>query len=330
MNRRDTVLAVLALGASGLPPASFAQQQERLWRVGIVSLGTKLLAKPYLDAFLTGMEEHGYSVGRNLIFDARFADGEPTRLLALAEEIIAVKPDVLLGSNAGVALAMKSRTTTIPIVLCTVSDAVGTGLAQSLARPGGNVTGLSLQLHELGAKHVEVVAELLPQARTVALLTDATQPWPLSEAYERLAKAAAARRKITVNVHRVGGAEELRRAFQYVELEKSDALLLNPSPRFNTIRRDILQGASTVRLPSIGWSEELAESGGLASYGPSFAHAYRRVAYFADRIFKGAKPSALPIEQPTKFLLVINAKIAKALGMTIPQSLLLRADRVIE
>lgn len=330
MNRRDTVLAVLALGASGLPPASFAQQQKRLWRVGIVSLATKLLAKPYLDAFLAGMEEHGYSVGRNLIFDARFADGEPTRYLALAEEIIAVKPDVLLGSNAGVALAMKSRTTTIPIVLCTVSDAVGTGLAQSLARSGGNVTGLSLQLHELSAKHIEVLAEILPQTRTIALLTDATQPWALSEAYERLASAAAAAKGITVNVHRVGALNEMRRTFRLPELEKAHALLLNPSPRFHAIRREILQSAATIRLPSIGWSEELAESGGLVSYGPSFAHAYRRVAYFADRIFKGAKPSDLPIEQPTKFLLVINAKIAKALGIRIPQSVLLRADRVIE
>jgi len=330
MNRRETIVALLAVGAGGAPLASFAQQPKRRWRVGTVGGGDEIAAKRLHDSFLAGMAEHGYQLGQNLTLEVRYAGGAPTRYLALAEELIALKPDALLGSNAGVAIAMKNRTATIPIVMCTVSDAVGTGLAQSLARPGGNVTGLSLQLHELGAKHIEVMAELLPQARTVALLTDATQPWSLSEAYERLAMAAAAPKKITVNVYRVGRPDELRRTFRFLELDKADALLLNPSPRFNAMRNEIIQGASTVRVPSIGWEEVLAQSGGLASYGPSFLQAYRRVAYFVDRIFKGAKPADLPIEQPTKFELVINLKTAKALGVKIPQSTLLRADRVIE
>jgi putative ABC transport system substrate-binding protein len=318
------------LGTAGWLSAAVAQQSGKVWRVGYVGGGNQIGNKPYIDSFLAGMEEHGYTLGRNLVLDLRFADAKPTRLLPLAEEVIALKPDVLLGSSAGVAIAMKSRTTTIPTVLCTVSDAVGTGLAQSLARPSGKITGLSLQLHELGAKHIELLAELLPQMRTVALFTDATQPRALSESYERLAKSAAAAKKIDVNVHRVGGPDEMRRIFRFLEVEKADALLLNPSPRFNALRADIIQGASALRVPSFGWAEELVQSGGLASYGPGFIEAYRRVAYFVDRIFKGTKPADLPIEQPAKFLLALNKRTATVLGVRIAQSVLLRADRVIE
>ena len=330
MNRREAVAALLAAGAGSAPFASFAQQQKSRWSVGTVGAGDEIAAKRLHDSFLAGMAEHGYQLGRNLTLDVRYAGGDPTRYLPLAEELIALKPDALLGTNAGVAIAMKNRTATIPIVMCTVSDAVGTGLAQGLARPGGNVTGLSLQLHELGAKHIEMMAELLPQTRTLALLTDATQPWSLSEAYERLAMAAAAPRKITVNVHRVGRPDELRRTFRILALDKVDALLLNPSPRFNAMRNEIIEGASAIHVPSIGWDEVLARSGGLASYGPGFIQAYRRVAYFVDRIFKGAKPADLPIEQPTRFELVINLQSAKALGIKIPGAMLLRADRVID
>jgi putative tryptophan/tyrosine transport system substrate-binding protein len=330
MNRRDTLVRIGALSAAGWLPASFAQGSGKVWRVGAVAAGNDAASTPLLDAFVAAMGEHGYRVGQNLILDVRYARGDPTRYLPLAEELIALKPDVLLGTGAGVALAMKGRTATIPIVMCTVSDAVGTGLVQSLARPGGNVTGLSMQLHELGAKHVEFMSELLPQARSVALFTDATQPWALSESYERLAKTAAAAKKVAVNVHRIGAPDELRRAFRFLEMEKADALLSNPSPRFNSLRSEIIKGAAALRLPTIVWTDELAESGALASYGPSFSHAYRRVAYFVDRIFKGARPADLPIEQPTKFSLAINKRTAAALGLRIPQSVLLRVDRVIE
>jgi len=330
MNRRDTLVMIGALSAAGWLPASFAQGSGKVWRVGAISAGSDVDATPLLDAFVAAMGEHGYRSGQNLILDVRYARGDPARYLPFAQELIALKPDVLLGTGAGVALAMKGRTATIPIVMCTVSDAVGTGLAQSLSRPGGNVTGLSMQLHELGAKHVEIMRELLPQTRSVALFTDATQPWALSESYERLAKTAAAAKKIAVNVHRVGGTDELRRIFRFLEVEKAEALLLNPSPRFYTLRAEIIQGASALRLPSFDWAEDLVQSGGLASYGPSFIQAYRRVAYFVDRIFKGAKPADLPIEQPTKFSLTLNRRTAAALGVKIPQSILLRADRVIE
>ncbi len=274
---------------------------------------------------------HGYRSGQNLIMDVRYAGDDPTRYLPLAQELIALKPDALLGTGAGVALAMKGGTASIPIVMCTVSDAVGTGLVQSLSRPGGNVTGLSMQLHELGAKHIEIMNDLLPQMRTVALFTDATQPWALSESYERLARTAATARKITVNVYRVAGSDDLRQMFRFLKVEKVDALLLNPSPRFtNVLRTEIIQGASALRLPSFSWTDFFVQSGSLASYGPSFDEAYRRVAYFVDRIFKGAMPADLPIEQPTKFSLAINKRTAGTLGLKTPQSLLIRVDRMIE
>jgi putative ABC transport system substrate-binding protein len=333
MNRRDVVVALAALGAAGLPSGACAQarnKHDERWRVGAVSTGTRSIAKPYESAFLAGMNEYGYAVGRNLTVDWRFAEGNPSRFPALIDELLALKPDVLLGSNAGVAIAMRGRTTRIPIVLCTVSDAVGTGLAQSLARPGGNVTGLSMQLHELGAKHIELMAELLPRMRHLALLTDVSQPKALSEPFERIARGAAAARGFSLLVHRVNNLEEIRLAFRAMETQRADALLLDPSPRFNTLRREIAQGAQAIRLPSIAWAEEYVQDGGLLSYGPSFMEAYRRVAYFVDRVFKGAKPSDLPIEQPTKFSLVLNARAARALGITFPRAILVRAERLIE
>ncbi len=195
---------------------------------------------------------------------------------------------------------------------------------------GGNVTGISLQLHELGAKHIELMAELLPRMRRAALLMDLAQPKSLSDHYERIASTAAATKGIALEMHRIDSLEEIRRVFRLLETKRADALLLNPSPRFNTLRREIAQSAASIRLPSISFQEEYAQDGGLISYGPSFLEAYRRVAYFVDRIFKGAKPQDLPIEQPTKFSLVINARVAKALGITFPAAIRVRAERVIE
>ena len=313
-----------------MPFASLAQKKDRLWRVGSVSVGTRAGNSRYGEAFLVGMKEHGYPAGRDLIVDWRYAEGNPARYPALVDEVLALKPDALLGTSASIALAMKGKTSAVPIVMCTVSDAVGSGLAQSLARPGGNVTGISLQLHELSAKHIEIMAELLPRLRHAALLIDLAQPKPLSEQYERVARTAATTKDVSLEVLRVGSPEEVNGAFALLRAKKVDALLLNPSPRFNTLRGEIIKSAAKARLPTVGWEESYPLDGGLVSYGPSFPEAYRRVAYFVDRIFKGAKPQDLPIEQPTKFSLVINARTAKALGIKIPGSVLVRAERVIE
>lgn len=330
MNRRDALLALAALGAVGAPFSSHAQGKGRVWRVGSIFAGYRRTNNPLEDAFRAGMKEYGYEIGRDLIIDSRYADADPARFAALADELIALKPDVLLGSSAGVSLALKRKTSIIPIVMCTVSDAVGLGLAKSLARSGGNVTGLSMQLHELSGKHMEILGELLQRLQRVALLTDLTQPKVLSEPYERIAKMIASTKAIALSVHPVDSAEQIRNAFRAMARERADALLLNPSPRFNALRGEIVRGATVGRLPSIGWEEAYAQEGGLLSYGPSFLEAYRRVAYFVVRIFKGEKPSDLPIEQPTKFNLVVNLKSARAAGIQVPGAVLVRADRVIE
>jgi putative ABC transport system substrate-binding protein len=329
MNRREAVLSLAAFGAMAAPFVARAQS-ARVWRVGLVSVGTRDGSKPLEEAFVAGMREHGYTLGRNLVLDSRYADAKLESIPKLVDEVIALKPDVLLGSSAVVVLASTSRTGSIPIVMCTVSDAVGIGAAKSLASSGNNVTGLSLQLHELSAKHIELMAELLPRMRRAALLMDLAQPKALSEQYERIAQSAAKAKGVSLDVYRIDGVEGIRQTFQQLGTKKVDVLLLNPAPRLTTFRKEIILGAASARLPSIGWEETYTRDGGLASYGPNFVDAYRRVASYVDRIFKGAKPANLPIEQPTKFDLVLNTNTAKALGIKIPGAILVRADRVIE
>jgi ABC-type uncharacterized transport system substrate-binding protein len=330
MNRCGTLCALVALGCASLPHAAHAQPAEKVWRVGNVNGVSAPVAKPYEDAFLSGMKERGYVVGRNLIFDTRHADGDPARYPALVDEVVALRPDVLVGANTAVALLMKSRTRTIPIVLATSGDPVGDGLVQSLARPGGNVTGVSLQLSEVGAKHIELMGELLPRMRRVALLTDPSASKVQIEQYEKLATAAAAAKGYGTQIYHIHSRSDIREIFRRMEAQRPDALVLFLSPRLNAFRRELSQRAIELRLPSIAHQDGFAQDGGLMSFGPSFVEGWRRVPYFVDRILKGTKPADLPIEQPTKFTLLINAKTAKALDLTVPGSILLRADRVIE
>ncbi len=330
MNRRNALIAFAVLGISSLPYSSLAQQKDRRWRVGFFLSGSRRTGGANEDAFLAGMKERGYEVGRNLIVDTRYAEGDPARYPAIAEELIALRPDVLLISSTGNAIVTKGKTTTIPIVLGSVGDPVGEGLAQSLARPGGNVTGNSLQIFELGAKQIELMIEVLPRMRRVALLSDLSQVKSARERYEKIAHTTAGAKGLALEVHDVDGPETVRQAFRTLEKRPADALLISPSPPFNVLRPEICQSAAKLRLPLIGFSEEWPQDGALMSFSPSWVEAYRRAAYFVDRILKGAKPADLPIEQPTKFSLVLNAKVAKALGIKFPQSVLLRADRVIE
>ncbi len=329
MNRREAIACMFALGAAA-PLESLAQKSGKVWRVGAIFGGAKVTNNPVEQAFLAGMREQGYEVGRNLALDVRYAEGDLARYPALVDEIIALKPDVLLGANTGAALAMKRKTTTIPIVLGTSGDPVGDGLVQSLSRPGGNVTGVSLQLGETSAKHIELMGELLPRMRRLAVLLDAAGAKAQNDTYLRLAREIGAAKGLALEVHQVGKPDELRQAFQRMEKQRLDALLIVLSPRFFYMRAEIARQALAARLPSITFVDEYANAGGLMTYGPSFVEAMRRAAYFAHRIFKGAKPSDLPMEQPTKFSLIVNAKTAKTLGVKIPNSILVRADRVVE
>ncbi len=330
MNRRETASALLALGLACLPFPSRAQETKRPWRVGFFMSRSKGSMQTSEIAFLAGMKDHGYEVGRNLIVDLRYADEDPERYPAIADELLALKPDVIVVSSTGNATVLAGKTRTIPIVLGSVADPVGDGLVQSLARPGGNVTGNSLQLVELGAKQIDLMAEVLPRMRRVAVLTDVRQVKRMREQYEKIASSAAAAKGLSLDVYRVDGPESVRRGFQKLEAKRVEVLLINPSPPLNALRLQICQGAAAIRLATVGFSEEWARDGALMSFGPSWKGAYRRAAYFVDRIFKGAKPADLPVEQPTIFELSINQRTAKSLGLSIPQSILLRADRVIE
>lgn len=330
MNRRDTVLALVALGAASVPFASLAQQKKTMSRVGFFLSGSSRTGNAYEHAFLAGMKDHGYEVGRNLIVDTRYAEGDPARWPAIADELIALGPDVLVVSSTGNTIVVKSKTAKIPIVMGSVGDPVGDGIVESLARPGGNVTGNSLQLVELGAKQIELMAEMLPRMRRVALLVDLSQPRSQKDRYEQIANAAAAAKGFALEAHRINSREEVSQVFRNLETRQADALVIGPAPRFNVLRPEICQSAANIRLPIIGFSEEWPQDGALMSLSPSWVEAYRRAAYFVDRLLKGTKPADLPIEQPTKFDFVINARTAKALGVKIPGSILLRADRVIE
>lgn len=333
MNRRESVLALLSFGAAGAPLACLAQRKEKIARIGIVFGGARLTVKHFEEALLAGLKELGYEVGCNLVVDARYSEGDTARYPALVEEVVAPGPDILIGANTGVAIVMMKRAPTIPIVTATTSDPVGAGLAHSLARPGGNVTGTSLQLHELGGKHVELMAELLPRMRRVAVLTDLRVDQSSAmhnDQYERLTRAAATAKGLSVEVHRVDSQDDVPKTFRFLEAQRAEALLIALSPRFNRLRREISQNAAGFRLPSITSVAEYAQDGGLMSYGASFVESFRRAAYFVDRILKGAKPADLPIEQPTKFELVINMKTARAIGVKIPPTVLFRAERVIE
>ena len=329
MNRRESFIALLALGAASVPFASLAQQKGKLWRVGFFLSGSRRTGGANEEAFLAGMKDHGYEVGRNLIVDTRYAEGDPARWPVIADELITLRPDVLVVSSTGNTIVMKSKTA-IPIVMGSVGDPVGDGIVKSLARPGGNVTGNSLQLVELGAKQIELMAEMLPGARRVALLVDLSQPRSQRDRYEQTANAAAAAKGFALEAHRINSRDEIRQVFRSLGSRQADALVVAPAPRFNVLRPEICQSAAKIRLPVIGFSAEWPQDGALMSYSPSWPEAYRRAAYFVDRIFKGAKPQDLPIEQPTKFDLVINARTAKTLGIVIPRSILVRADRVIE
>lgn len=326
MKRRQILLAAVCLNAPRIP---LAQEKTRPWRIGLFMSAAKG-SGPNEAAFLAAMRDLGYEVGRNLIVETRHAEGDPARWPAIADELIALKPDVLLVSSTGNTIAMKKKTSTIPIVMGSVGDPVGDGIVRSLAKPGGNITGNSLQLVDLGAKQIELMAQALPQVRRASLLVDLSQPKSQIEKYRRVTSEAATKNGVALEVHEVSSADEVRKALRSPAARESGALLIGPAPRFNVLRSEICRRAAELRVPLIGFSAEWPQDGALMSYSPSWTEAYRRAAYFVDRILKGARPADLPVEQPTKFELVINRKTERALGITLAQSILLRADRVIE
>ncbi len=323
-----TVALVLAMLAS--PFAAHAQQAAKVARIGYLS-AANLATNPHMhEAFRQGLRDLGYVEGRNVVIEYRSAEGKYERLPALAAELVALKVDVIVAPPTVAALAAKHATRTIPIVFTAV-DAVASGLVTSLARPGGNVTGLSLLAPELVGKCLEQLKQAVPGVSRVAVLW---QPGGLGERTEKdmLNEAEVAARTLGVRLQFVEarGPADFDRAFSDMTRARAGALTVLGSNMFNNERRRLVDLAAKTRLPAVYPWREFVDAGGLMAYGPDLADLFRRAATYVDRILKGAKPGDLPVEQPTKFELVINLKAAKALGLTIPQSLLGRADQIIE
>jgi len=310
--------------------AAEAQQAAKVARIGYLFLDRA--ASPHLpEAFRQGLRELGYLEGRSVVIEYRDAEGEINRLPALAAELAALKVDVIVAGGQAHALAAKQATAVIPVVFLAVPDPVGNGLIASLARPGGNLTGLSSVQHDLVAKRLEQLNQAVPRVRKVAVLrrpTELTGRDRLREKKE--AELAGKTLGLQLQFVEARGRADFERVFSEMTKAGVGALTVLTSSTFFVERSDLADVAARNRLPTMYASREFVEAGGLISYGTNLADSFRRAATYVDKILKGAKPADLPIEQPTKFELVINLKTAKALGLTIPPSVLGRADQVIE
>ena len=328
--RRREFLGVLGGAVAAWPLIARAQQADRVPRIGYlspVSAASGFAARDEL--FRQGLRELGYVDGVNIVIEYRFADGRFDRLPALAAELVQLKVDVIVAAVTQASLAARDATKTIPIVIAGVSDPVGSGLITNLARPGGNITGTSSQTSEVVGKSLEFLKEAIPKiVRVAALWNPANAVFQTQMLKE--AEAAAAALGVQLKGFGARNAEELDAVFTAIAKERADAMLVLADPFLISRQRAIIDLALKQRLPAIYATKEHAAAGGLMTYGPNIEGQFRRAATYVDRILKGAKPADLPVEQPTKFELVINLRTAKALGITMPTTLLGRADEVFE
>jgi ABC-type uncharacterized transport system substrate-binding protein len=325
----------LILGAGGAalawPMATRAQRRSNIYRVGVLGISNSF-SMPDYEGFREQLRALGYVEGQNIVFEVRMAEGHPERLPALAEELLRAAPDVIVAPSAPAATAVQRLTQTIPIVFFS-SDPVVSGLAASLARPGGNATGFSLLNVELAGKRVELLKDVLPGLTRVAVLWAAPEASPAIgtlRAILRDTEAGARVLGIALDLVEISEAREFESAFARIVDQGQRALIVLPTPVINPNVRRVTELAIKARLAAIGDNKQFAAAGGLLSYGANYGDLLRRAAIFVDKILKGAKPADLPVEQPTKFELAINLKTAKALGLTLPQSIFARADEVIE
>ena len=330
MTTRRNLLIMLGAGAFIVPFGSFAQQQGKVWRVGFLSSRSRpvSLDSDIFGAFRGGMREIAYIEGKNLVIEWRFAEGTSERLAGLAVELVQMKVDAIVAVATPGTSAAQKATTTIPIVMVNTADPVGSGFVASLAHPGGNITGLSNISAELSPKHLEMLHSMVPKLSRVAVLMN-----PNNSSHTTALKnvqAAAQRTGVTILSLDAPAPQEIENAFSMMAQKKAGAVIVTADVLFTQQVRQIAELAAKNRLPTIYGIREFVEAGGLMSYGTSITDNFRRAATYVDKILKGAKPGDLPVEQPTKFELVINRKTAKALGLTIPQSLLISADKVIE
>jgi putative ABC transport system substrate-binding protein len=326
---RRHVLALLASGALAVPRAVEALPEPGITRIGMLFAVTPASARTNLEAFRQGLTALGHVEGKTFVLEVRYGEARPDRLGDLVRDLLRVKPGVIVVSVDPVVAAVKKQTATIPIVMFAASDPVGTGLVASLGRPGGNVTGLTLMSPELGGKRLQLLSEAVPGLARVAFLWNPDVRGAVLE-YKEVDQAA---RSLRLELHaiEVSRVEDLDRAFSSLGDRRVQALVLgSPNPVAFSSRPRIVTLAQTNRIPAMFYDRTFVEAGGLMSYGPSVADLARRAATYVDKIVKGARPADLPVEQPTSFELAINGKTARALALSIPQPLLLRANRVIQ
>jgi len=325
MMERRRFIEVIAGGLLAAPLAAKAQEAGKVARIGVLNSGSP--PAPFVESFKQGLRELGYVEGRNISIEYRWAEGRDERLPGLAADLVRLKVDVIVASSQA-AVAAKQATTAIPIVMPIITDPVRLGLVASLGRPGGNVTGFATQNDELPGKWMELVKETLPKVSRVAVLFQ-----PTYDGGVQLKASEAAARSLGMRLHalKVERPDDFVTAFAEVRKNRAEALIVSSSGLFYVHRTRLVEFAAKHRVPTIyHQSEFVVGSGGLMSYGPDFHDLFRRSATYVDKILKGAKPGDLPVQQPTKFELVINLKTAKALGLTIPPSLLQRADEVVQ
>jgi len=330
MSRRQ-FLSLLG-GAALLPLAGLdrarAQQPSKLRRIGFLGNSTAALEANLIGPFRQGLRDLGYQEGRNIQIEYRWAEGSYQRFPALVGELLAQKVELIVTAGTPATLAIKRATTSVPLVMIAVGDPVGNGIVPSLARPGGNITGLSSIAPELEGKRLELLREIVRSISHVAVILNPTNPFHVASMKQ--ARDAAAAMRIKLLVLQVAKTEDLDGAFDGILKEKPEALLILADRVFLHNRKRIMDFATANRLPTILPYRELVEAGGLMSFGPSYEDMHRRAAIYVDKILKGAKPGDLPVELPTKFDLRVNLKAAKKIGVTIPEAFLLRADQVIE
>jgi ABC-type uncharacterized transport system substrate-binding protein len=322
----SSILIAVTLLAVGV--IAQAQQPKKVPRIGYLSATSPSVNPTRIEAFRQGLRELGYVEGKNIVIEWRYAEGKPDRFPALAAELVRLKVEVIVTGGPTITPAVKEATTTIPIVMGYDSDPVGSGFVASLARPGGNITGLSALFPELSGKRLELLKEITPKLSRVAVLGTSTQPGN-AQALRELELGAGAL-GVTLQNLDVLGPKDIETAFRAARKGRADAVLVLQSAVLNSSRKQVAILAVRNRLPAAYGQPQYVEDGGLMSYAPSYTDLFRRSAIYVDKILKGAKPADLPVEQPTKFELVINLKAAKQIGLTIPPNVLVRADRVIK
>ena len=328
MGKRGILNVLICVFLLALGISAQAQEPKKTGRIGFLGATSSSTVTPRIEAFRQGLHELGYVDGENITIEYRYADGKPERLPGFAAELVHLKVDVIVTGGPTATRPAKNATDTVPIVMAADLDPVANGFVTSLARPGGNITGLSILAPEISGKQLELLKEIVPKLSRVAFLRNSNEP--ATPHIIKEIEAASEALQLRLQKLDIRNSKDIEMAFREARNGRADAVVVPVMPILNSERAQIAELALKNRLPTVYGQPEYVENGGLIYYGPSVTAMFRRAATYVDKILKGAKPSDLPVEQPTKFELVINLKTAKQIGLTVPQSVLYRADRVIK